>query len=257
MTPQTHLAVCAVADGRLELTRLPLAQPANHQVRIRVEACGVCRLDAATVEGGFPGLLYPRIPGHEIIGRIEARGEDALDYAIGERVAVGSLAERCAAGALISGVSVDGGYAETMIAHQNAIVAVPEGLNPVETAPLLCSGLTIYNALKRSHARAGDVVAVCGVDSFGLLALQFARHMGFRTEVIGDGAAAIVAASDASARLQIASPNELRDVLEFSLAKKIRPLVETISLVEACEAYWRVMDRPTAFCVIDMRLPAL
>jgi D-arabinose 1-dehydrogenase-like Zn-dependent alcohol dehydrogenase len=322
MPPRTHLAVRAVGDGRLEFTRLPITQPASGQVRIRVEACGICRLDAATVEGGFPGLIYPRIPGHEIVGRIEALGKGVVHYAIGERVAVGLLAERCGhcaaclrgdagtcAGVLISGVSVDGGYAETMIAHQNALVSVPDGLSPLDAAPLLCSGVTISNALKATPAQAGDVVAVCGVDSFTLLALQFARHMRFRTVLIGrgaghartagalgawryidgdrespaallqaiGGAAAIVAASsdepcasaaigglrpdgdlvvvgaDASTRLHIASPTELRGILEFSAAKQIRPLVETTSLQEADAAYSRVMHTATHFCVIRHR----
>jgi D-arabinose 1-dehydrogenase-like Zn-dependent alcohol dehydrogenase len=319
MTPRTHLAVRAVGDGRLEFTRLPVTQPASSQVRIRVEACGICRLDAATIEGGFPGLVYPRIPGHEIVGRIEALGEGVLHYAIGERVAVGLLAERCGhcaaclcgdvgtcAGVIISGASVDGGYAETMIAHQNALVSVPEGLNPIDAAPLLCAGVAISNALKTSCAQPGEVVAVCGIDSFGLLTLQFAQHMLFRTVLIGrgarhartasalgawryidadaedaaallqavGGAAAIVAApssepsastlvgglrpdgklvvagSGASVRLHIASPTELTDVLEFSAAKKIRPLVETTSLVGACDAYARVMRDTARFRVI-------
>jgi propanol-preferring alcohol dehydrogenase len=256
MTPRTHLALRAVGDGRLEFTRLPVAQPANGQVRIRVEACGICRLDAATVEGGFPGLVYPRIPGHEIVGRIEALGEGVLHHAIGERVAVGLLAERCGhcaaclrgdfgscAGVLISGVSADGGYAETMIAHQNAIVTVPDGLNPVDAAPLLCSGVTISNALKASRARSGDVVAVSGMDAFGQLALQFARHMGLRTVVIDRRAGN-------ARRAHIPSPTELRDILEFSVAKGIRPLVETTSLEEASTAYSRVMHTATRFCVI-------
>jgi D-arabinose 1-dehydrogenase-like Zn-dependent alcohol dehydrogenase len=294
MTPRTHLAVRAVGDGRLEFTRLQVAQPAKSQVRIRVEACNICRLDAATVEGYFPGLIYPRIPGHAVVGRIEARGEGVSDYAIGQRVAVGLPAERCGR-ALICGVSVDGGYAETMIAHQNALVSVPDGLNPVNAAPLLCTGLTIYHALKRSN-RSGDVVAVFGLGSFGLLALQFARHMGFRTVVIGrtagtteddarlfqavGGAAAIVALASSEpsaacvvdelrhgrsvvvhagscAQLHVAAPTELADVLHFCSAHNIRPHVETTSLVDACEAYRRVMRRGTPFCVIDMRLPTL
>jgi alcohol dehydrogenase, propanol-preferring len=200
MTPRTHLAVRAVGDGSLEFTRLPVGQPSNGHVRIRVEACGVCRLDAVTVEGGLPGSFYPRIPGHEVVGIIEALGEDVAHYAIGERVAVGLLAERCGscaaclrgevsscAGPFITGVSVDGGYAETMIAHQSALVSIPVELLSVEAAPLLCSGVAISNALTTSGARPGDVVVVCGVDSFGLLALQFAHNMRFRTVVIGRG----------------------------------------------------------------------
>jgi D-arabinose 1-dehydrogenase-like Zn-dependent alcohol dehydrogenase len=279
MTPRTYLAVRAVGHGRLEFTRLPVARPSEGQVRIRVEACGICRLDSATVEGTFPGLVYPRIPGHEVVGRIEARGVGVSDYAIGARVAVGALAWQCGhcvpclrgevsmcTSAPVFGVSVDGGYAETMIAHQNALVSVPGELTPVETAPLLCGGLTIYRALlKTSRARRGDVVAVYGADSFGLLTLQFARHMGFRATVYGrgtapsmqavDGAAAIIPAP--SSELQIASPSELRDVLEFCVAKKIRPLVETSSLVETSDVYRSVMRGTAAFRVIDSRFLAL
>ena len=319
MTPRTQLAVRAVGDGRLEFTRLPVRQPAKSQVRIRVEACGICRLDSLTVEGGFPGLVYPRVPGHEVVGRIEALGEGVRDYTIGERVAVGLLAGRCGhcaacvrgdvgscAGVLVSGASVDGGYAETMIAHQDALVSVTDGLDPSDVAPLLCSGVSISSALKTSVAQAGDVVALCGVDAFGLLALQFACHLGFRAVVIGrgaghvrtvralgawryvdadaedatavlqavGGAAAIVSGASgqpsasalvgglqpggevvvvgtgASARLHVASPRELRDVLEVSVAKKIRPLVETTSLEEAADAYARVMQTATRFLVV-------
>lgn len=319
MTPRTHLAVRAVGDGSLEFTRLPVGRPTNGHVRIRVEACGICRLDAVTVEGGLPASFYPRVPGHEVVGIIEALGEDVPHYAIGDRVAVGLLAERCGycaaclrgdasscAGLFVTGVSVDGGYAETMIAHQSALVSIPVELHPVDAAPLLCSGVAISNALKTSGARPGDVVAVCGVDSIGLLALQFAHNMRFRTVVIGrgdhartacalgawryidgdianaaahlqalGGAAAIVATSSsdpsasdvvaglrpdgdlvvvgarASARLHIASPTELRDILEFSVAKNIRPRVETASLEEAYDAYSRVMHTATRFCVVE------
>ncbi|MDU4255486.1 alcohol dehydrogenase catalytic domain-containing protein [Pseudomonas sp.] len=202
MTEQlTYKAVVATAPGQLELVRLPLREPGVGQVRIRVEACGVCHSDSATVEGFAPGVTYPRVPGHEVVGRIAAIGAGVSGLQVGQRVGVGFLAGEdgscpsCRQGdpvnchsPVISGITVDGGYAEMMIAEARGLVRVPEQLDSAEAAPLLCAGLTTFNALRNSGARAGDVVAIQGLGGLGHLGVQFARHMGFRTAVIARGA---------------------------------------------------------------------
>jgi alcohol dehydrogenase, propanol-preferring len=197
----TYQAVRATAPGQLELVRLPLLPPGPGQVRIRVEACGVCHSDSATVEGFVPGVKFPRVPGHEVVGRIEALGEGVKHFALGQRVGVGFLAGEdgscpsCRQGdpvncqaPVISGLTVDGGYAEVMLAEARGLVRIPEQLNAAEAAPLLCAGLTTFNALRRSNARASDLVAILGLGGLGHLGVQFANRMGFRTVVIARGA---------------------------------------------------------------------
>ena len=169
-------------------------------VRVVVEACGVCHTDVLTVEGGFPGLSYPRIPGHEAVGRIDAVGEGVTRWSVGQRVGVGFLAGRCGecsscrrgdfvncVNQAITGIHLDGGYAEMMTASQHALVAIPDALQSVEAAPLQCAGVTTFNALRKSFAKPGDLVAVQGIGGLGHLATQFARHMGFRTAAIARG----------------------------------------------------------------------
>jgi propanol-preferring alcohol dehydrogenase len=182
MTPRTYLAVQALGDGDLELTRLPLVRPGTGQVQLRVEACGICPMDAATIDGGFPGLTYPRVPGHQVIGTIEALGDPDSEWTIGQRVGVGFMN---GPGQIICGISVDGGYAEAMIAEQDVLVAIPEKLGTLEAAPLLCGGATIFNALKAT--RGDEVVAIHGLAGPGHLAIQFASRMGFHTVAIDRG----------------------------------------------------------------------
>jgi propanol-preferring alcohol dehydrogenase len=197
---ETYRAVQATAPGMLKLTELPLPTPAAGQVRIRVEACGVCRTDFLTVEGAVP-IDFPRVPGHEAVGRIDAVGEGVTDWAVGQRVGVGYLGghcgrcARCRRGDFVgcvdqqqTGVHVDGGYAEVMVARESGLVAMPDELGALEAAPLLCAGLTTFNALRDSGARAGDLVAILGVGGLGHLAVQFARKMGFRVAAIARGA---------------------------------------------------------------------
>jgi D-arabinose 1-dehydrogenase-like Zn-dependent alcohol dehydrogenase len=177
-----------------------VSEPGAGQVRIRVEACGICHTDAATVMGVYPGLTLPRVPGHEVVGCIEALGAGVSRWKIGQRVGVGLIAgedgvcESCRRGdpvncqsPVTSGVTVDGGYAEVMIAEARAISSVPDELTSAEAAPLLCAGITTYNALRNAGLRGGDLVAVQGVGGLGHLGIQFARHMGFRTVAIGRG----------------------------------------------------------------------
>ena len=195
----TYRAVQAVSPGRLEMTQKTLQAPGAGKVRIRVEACGVCHSDAATVEGSFP-IDWPRVPGHEVIGRIDALGPGVQGWAVGQRVGVGFLGGACGycascrSGDFVncrnqefSGIHHDGGYAEVMIAKVSGLVSVPDELSSVEAAPLLCAGLTTFSALRNSPAKAGDLVAVLGIGGLGHLAVQYARHMGFEVAAIARG----------------------------------------------------------------------
>jgi D-arabinose 1-dehydrogenase-like Zn-dependent alcohol dehydrogenase len=196
----TYRAIQAIAPGKLQAADLPITEPPPAHVRVRIEACGICHTDAATVEGGFPGLTYPRVPGHEVIGRIDALGAGAEPWRVGQRVGIGFLGghcgicTRCRHGDFVncerqpvSGVHTDGGYAEVMITKANALVAIPDELSAVEAAPLLCAGLTTFNALRKSRARAADLVAIQGVGGLGHLAIQYANHMGFKVVAIARG----------------------------------------------------------------------
>src|ERR1700747_2610166 len=196
----TYKAVEVYEPGMLRVVERPVPEPGAGQVRIRVEACGVCHTDAATIEGVLPGLTLPRVPGHEVVGRIEALGSGVSRWKIGQRVGVGLIAgedgtcEPCRRGDMVncqnpvvSGVTVDGGYAEVMIAEARGIASIPDELSSAEAGPLLCAGITTYNALRNAGLRGGDLVAVQGIGGLGHLGVQFARHMGFRTVAIGRG----------------------------------------------------------------------
>jgi len=201
MASKTYRAVQVTKPGKLELVERKVEEPSARHVRIRVEACGVCHSDAGTVEGQFPGIAYPRVPGHEVIGKIDALGDGVSGWKVGQRVGVGFLGgpcfvcKPCRHGKFVtcenqgvSGVSSDGGYAEIMIASEDGLSAVPDELSAAEAAPLLCAGLTTFNALRNSPARAGDLVAIHGIGGLGHLAVQYARAMGFRVVAIGRGA---------------------------------------------------------------------
>src|SRR5262245_10237125 len=196
----TYKAVQVSAPGVLRVVERPVSEPGFGQVRIRVEACGICHTDSATVTGMYPGLTLPRVPGHEVVGRIEALGAGVSRWKIGQRVGVGLIAgedgvcEPCRRGdtvncrnPVVSGVNADGGYAEVMIAEARGIASIPDELTSVEAAPLLCAGITTYNALRNAGLRGGDVVAVQGIGGLGHLGIQFARHMGFHTVAIARG----------------------------------------------------------------------
>jgi propanol-preferring alcohol dehydrogenase len=196
---QTYRAVHAVSPGRLELTTKTLQSPGPGRVRIRVEACGVCHSDAATVDGTFP-IDWPRVPGHEVIGRIDELGAGVQGWSVGQRVGVGFLGGHCGycnycrSGDLVNcvnqeftGIHHDGGYAEVMISKASGLVSVPDDLSSIDAAPLLCAGLTTFSALRNSPAKAGDLVAVLGIGGLGHLALQYARHMGFEVAAIARG----------------------------------------------------------------------
>ena len=196
----TYTAVEVSAPNQLRVVERRVTEPGPGQVRIRVEACGICHTDMTTVTGTYPGLTLPRVPGHEVIGRVEALGSGVSKWKIGQRVGVGLIAgedgvcESCRRGdpvncqnPVTSGVTLDGGYAEVMIAEARGIASIPDELSSAEAAPLLCAGVTTYNALRNAGLRAGDLVAVQGIGGLGHLGVQFARHMGFRTVAIGRG----------------------------------------------------------------------
>jgi D-arabinose 1-dehydrogenase-like Zn-dependent alcohol dehydrogenase len=213
---RTYKAVQVTKPGALELVERPIAEPGPGQVRIRVEACGICHTDAATVTGTYPGLKLPRVPGHEVVGRIEALGSEVSKWTIGQRVGVGffggedGVCEPCRRGDIVNcqnpvipGVTVDGGYAELMIVEARGIASIPDELSSAEAAPLLCAGITTYNALRNAGLRGGDLVAVHGIGGLGHLGVQFARHMGFHTVAIGRGQEKEKLAKDLGAHLYI------------------------------------------------------
>jgi len=194
-------AVQAARAGSLELVEHDLPEPAQGEVRVRIEACGVCHSDSFTIEGQWPGLSFPRIPGHEIAGVIDAVGAGVVGWRTGQRVGVGWFGghcghcEPCRRGWLIDcrnlripGISYDGGYAEAMVAPADALVAIPDEFGAAEAAPLLCAGVTTFNALRHSGAMPGDVVAILGIGGLGHLGVQFANKLGFRTVAIARGA---------------------------------------------------------------------
>jgi len=186
--------------GPLELVERDIPEPGPGQVRIKVQACGICHSDAFTVEGIFPHIQYPRVPGHEVVGLVDAVGPDVEIWQEGQRVGVGwhgghcGHCDRCRRGdfincrfALTPGINYDGGYADYMVAPSEAVALVPEELSAEEAAPLLCAGITTYNALRHSGARPGDLVGVLGIGGLGHLGVQFAVKMGFQTVAIARG----------------------------------------------------------------------
>src|SRR5919198_3373103 len=179
--------------GPLEIVEKDFPEPGDRQVRIKVQACGICHSDSFTKEGLFPGIQYLRVPGHEIAGVIDEVGKEVSQWQLKQRVAVGwhgghcghcESCRRCKY-AQVSGISYDGGYADYMIAPMEALALIPEQLSAIEAAPLMCAGITTYNALRNSGARVGDVVAIFGIGGLGHLGIQFAAKMGFNTVAIG------------------------------------------------------------------------
>ena len=331
----TYKAVEVSAPGVLQVVERQVSEPGVGQVRIRVEACGICHTDVATVTGIYPGLNLPRVPGHEVVGRIEALGSGASRWKIGQRVGVGffggedGVCEPCrrqdivnCQNPVIPGVTIDGGYAEVMLAEARGISSVPDELASAEAAPLLCAGITTYNALRNAGLRGGDLVAVQGVGGLGHLGFQFARHMGFRTVAIGrgrdkeklakdlgahvyidtavedaaavlqrmGGARAILATGTSGSamgslvsglavrgklivvgvpqdQMQLSAwplvfggrsiygsltgtPIDNEDTLAFSVQENIRPMIETVPLEQAADAYARMMQGKARFRMV-------
>jgi D-arabinose 1-dehydrogenase-like Zn-dependent alcohol dehydrogenase len=323
------------ANGPLELVERDIPEPGSGQVRIKIQACGICHSDAFSKEGTFPGLNYPIVPGHEIAGIIDAVGPEVAPWQAGQRVGVGwhgghcGRCERCRRGdfvncryAQIPGISYDGGYAEYMVAPAEALAAIPDDLAAEDAAPLLCAGITTYNALRNSGARGGDLVGILGIGGLGHLGVQFAVKMGFETvaiargrdkealarklgahhyldseaqnvaaELTKRGGARVILATATSAKAMTAvidglsengkllvvgastdpievSPLQLiggrrsvqgwpsgtaidsEDTLAFSALSGVRPMIETIPLERAAEAYDRMMSGKARFRMV-------
>jgi len=188
--------------GDFEIVEREIPEPGLGQVRIKVQACGVCHSDVLTKEGLLPGIQYPRVPGHEIAGVIDKVADGVSAWTKGQRVGVGwhggqdNTCRECRRGDFVNcqnlkicGISYDGGYQEYMVAPVEALAAIPEGLKDAEAAPLLCAGITTYNALRHSGAFPGDLVAVQGIGGLGHLGIQFANKFGYRVAAIGRGSA--------------------------------------------------------------------
>jgi len=189
------------AKGPFEVVEREIPQPIAGSVRVKIEACGICHSDSMTKEGLWPGIAYPRVPGHEVAGVIDALGAGVAGWTEGQRVGVGwhgghcGYCDSCRRGDFVTcqvafqvpGIAYDGGYAEYMIAPAGVLASIPEGLSPADAGPLMCAGITTFNALRHSGAGPGDLVAVLGIGGLGHLAVQFAAKMGFGTVAVARG----------------------------------------------------------------------
>jgi alcohol dehydrogenase/propanol-preferring alcohol dehydrogenase len=200
MNQKMKAAQISRPGGDWELVERDIPEPGPEQVLVKVEACGICHSDVFLKDGGWPGLQYPRVPGHEVAGRIDAVGVNVTEWQKGQRVGVGwhgghdFVCAACRRGDFamcinrkITGFDFDGGYAEYMVAAAAALAAIPDELPAEEAGPFMCAGVTVYNALRNSGARSGDLVAVQGIGGLGHLGVQYARQMGFETVALGRG----------------------------------------------------------------------
>jgi D-arabinose 1-dehydrogenase-like Zn-dependent alcohol dehydrogenase len=199
--PKMRAVQVPFANGPFELVQREIPEPAVGFVRIKVQACGICHSDRYVKENSRPGIVYPRIPGHEIAGVVDALGEGVTAWKIGQRVGVGWHGGHCgycdscrrgdfvtcSMGRQITGLTFDGGYADFMVAPAAALAGIPDELSALDAAPLLCAGVTTFNALRNSGARPGDTVAVLGLGGLGHMAIQYAVKMGFRAIAIARG----------------------------------------------------------------------
>jgi len=211
-------AQIAKPGGDFEVMEREIPKPGAGQVRIKVEACGVCHSDALTKEGSWPGIQYPRVPGHEVAGLIDEAGAGVSGWKKGQRAGVGwhgghdGTCKACRRGDFgncrnfkVPGISYDGGYQQYMVAPVEALVAMPDSLGAAEAAPLLCAGITTYNALRHSGAMPGDLVAVVGIGGLGHLGIQFANKFGYKVAAIGRGPANAALAKKLGAHVYIDS----------------------------------------------------
>jgi len=204
------------AGTDFQIVELEIPKPDAGHVRIKVQACGVCHSDMFTKEGAWPGIQYPRVPGHEVAGIIDELGEGVSEWKKGQRIGVGwhgghdGTCLQCRRGDFgncqnlkIAGISYDGGYQQYMVAPVEALTAMPEGLSDAEAAPLLCAGITTYNALRRNGAMPGDLVAVLGIGGLGHLGIQFANKFGYKVAAIGRGSESAALAKKLGASVYI------------------------------------------------------
>ena len=237
------------AGGPFEIVERDIPEAEAGMVRIKVQACGVCHSDQVTKDGLFPGIQYPCIPGHEVIGVIDAVGPDVPRWKVGQRVGAGwnggycGYCDSCRRGNFfacetstqVTGVTRDGGYAEYMVTPFSAIAAVPEELSSEEAAPLMCAGVTTFNCLRNSGARPGDVVAVIGLGGLGHLGIQFAAKSGFNTVAIGRGQdkAALARTLGAAHYIDSAVQDPAAELLKFGGAKVILATVTSADAMKA------------------------
>jgi D-arabinose 1-dehydrogenase-like Zn-dependent alcohol dehydrogenase len=200
MSEKMKAAQISKAGGDWELVERDIPEPGPGQVRVKVEACGICHSDALVKEGLWPGLQYPRVPGHEVAGRVVAVGNNVTSWTVGQRVGVGwhgghdFTCPQCRRGDFamcvnrkVTGIDFDGGYADYMIAPAAVLASIPDEVSAEEAGPFMCAGVTVFNALRNSGAHAGEVVAVHGIGGLGHLGVQYARRMGFETVAINRG----------------------------------------------------------------------
>jgi D-arabinose 1-dehydrogenase-like Zn-dependent alcohol dehydrogenase len=256
--------------GPFEIVEREIPEPGSGMVRIKVQACGVCHSDEVTKQGMFPGIQYPRVPGHEVIGLIDAIGPNvAPRWTVGERVGVGwnggycGYCDSCRRGNFfacetstdVTGVTRDGGYAEYMLAPFSALAMVPEELSAEEAAPLMCAGVTTFNCLRNSGARPGDVVAVIGLGGLGHLGIQFAARSGFKTVAIGRGKdkEALAKKLGASVYIDSAAQDPAAELLKLGGAKVI------LATVTSADAMKEVIGglTPTGTLMIVGAVPSL
>jgi D-arabinose 1-dehydrogenase-like Zn-dependent alcohol dehydrogenase len=198
--PKMKAAQVSAPGADFEIVERDIPDPGRGQVRVKVQACGICHSDVLVKEGHWPGIRYPRIPGHEVAGLVDAVGPEAVPWTVGQRVGVGWHGGQCGrcrpcregdfamcANLRVTGIHFDGGYAEYMIAPIESVALIPDSLAAVEAGPLMCAGITTYNALRNSGARGGDVVAVQALGGLGHLGVQFANKLGFHTVAISRG----------------------------------------------------------------------
>jgi D-arabinose 1-dehydrogenase-like Zn-dependent alcohol dehydrogenase len=235
-TATMKVAQISKPGAGFELVEREVPKPGAGQVRIKVQACGVCHSDVLTVEGAWPGIQYPRVPGHEVAGVIDAVGADVSVWKKGQRVGVGwhggqdNTCPECRRGDFrncrnlkIAGISYDGGYQEYMVAPVEALVSIPDSLKDAEAAPLLCAGITTYNALRHSGAFPGDLVAVQGIGGLGHLGVQFANKFGYKVAAIGRGPedAALAKKLGASVYIDSKATNAAEELQKLGGAKVI------------------------------------
>jgi D-arabinose 1-dehydrogenase-like Zn-dependent alcohol dehydrogenase len=231
--------------GPLEVVERPIPQLGPGTLRLKVLACGICHSDTLVKEGLWPGLQYPRVPGHEVAAVVDAVGPGVEGWKVGQRAGVGwhggncGRCDYCRRGDLfacvtgqVTGISFDGGYGEYMVAPASAVARMPEHLSPVEAAPLMCAGITTFNALRNSGARPGDVVAIHGLGGLGHLGVQYAAKMGFHTVAIARGADKAPLAKQLGAAVYLDS--QAQDVVaELTKLGGARAILATVTSGEA------------------------
>ena len=198
--PKMRAVQVSKPRGPFEMVEREIPQPGPRQVRVKVQACGLCHSDSLTKEGHWPGITYPRVPGHEVAGVIDAVGSDVPQWRVGQRVGIGWLGSYCGycescrrgsfvtcANQKITGITMDGGYEDYVLVPFEGLALIPNEISPVEAGPLMCAGITTFNSLRNSGAHGGDTVAILGIGGLGHLGVQFAAKMGFRTIAIARG----------------------------------------------------------------------